>query len=37
MERVEKDQKWTLFCPSITKGLDEVYGKEFEKLYTKYE
>ena len=37
MRRVENDQEWSLFCPNQAKGLSEVYGEEFEKLYTKYE
>lgn len=37
MERVEKDEMWSLFCPNIAKGLNDVYGSEFQKLYEKYE
>ena len=37
MERVEKNEKWTLFCPSEAPGLADVYGEEFNALYTKYE
>ena len=37
MKRVEEGGKWSLFCPDKTKGLSDVYGEEFEKLYTKYE
>jgi ribonucleoside-diphosphate reductase alpha chain len=37
MERVEKNEKWTLFCPSEAPGLAEVYGDEFRELYEKYE
>jgi len=37
MERVEKDEKWTLFCPSEAPGLADVYGEEFNTLYKKYE
>ena len=37
MRRIENDQEWSLFCPNVAKGLSEVYGEEFEKLYTKYE
>lgn len=37
MKRVETDQMWTLFCPNEAPGLSEVYGAEFEALYTKYE
>lgn len=37
MRRVENDQDWSLFCPNQAKGLSEVHGEEFEKLYSKYE
>ena len=37
MERVEKNESWTLFCPSEAPGLAEVYGDEFRALYEKYE
>ncbi len=37
MKRVEKDEMWSLFCPHEAPGLHEVYGKEFEELYAKYE
>ena len=37
MERVEKNEKWTLFCPSEAPGLADVYGDEFNALYEKYE
>ena len=37
MRRVEADEKWSLFCPSEAPGLADVYGKEFEVLYTAYE
>ena len=37
MERVEKNEPWTLFCPSEAPGLAEVYGDEFKALYEKYE
>ena len=37
MRRVENDQDWSLFCPDEAKGLSDVYGDDFEKLYTKYE
>ena len=37
MERVEKNEQWTLFCPSEAPGLSDVYGDEFRALYTKYE
>ena len=37
MERVEKNEPWTLFCPSEAPGLADVYGEEFKALYEKYE
>ena len=37
MERVEKNEQWTLFCPSEAPGLSDVYGDEFNALYLKYE
>ena len=37
MERVEKNEPWTLFCPSEAPGLADVHGDEFRALYEKYE
>ncbi|OWB66571.1 hypothetical protein B5S30_g1912 [[Candida] boidinii] len=37
MKRVESNAEWTLFSPSETPGLSDVYGDEFEELYTRYE
>ncbi|WP_298116548.1 ribonucleoside-diphosphate reductase subunit alpha [Flavobacterium sp.] len=37
MKRVEADSTWTLMCPNECPGLDDVYGDEFEALYTSYE
>ena len=37
MQRVEKDEDWTLMCPNECPGLFECWGKKFEDLYTKYE
>ena len=37
MNRVYNDQEWSLFCPDSAPGLSDVYGKEYEKLYEKYE
>jgi ribonucleoside-diphosphate reductase alpha subunit len=37
MKRVETNGNWSLFCPDRTKGLSDVYGKEFDELYEKYE
>jgi len=37
MKRVEEDTTWTLMCPNECPGLDNLYGEEFEALYTSYE
>jgi len=37
MKRVKEGGTWSLFCPSVAPGLADVYGEEFEKLYTMYE
>merc|ERR1719359_915218 len=43
MQRVKDDQDWTLFCPNEAydvetgKGLIDVWGEEFEALYTRLE
>jgi ribonucleoside-diphosphate reductase alpha chain len=37
MKRVEADSDWSLFDADECKGLDKVYGDEFEALYTQYE
>jgi len=37
MKRVEEDGLWTLFCPNEAPGLADVYGDEFDALYTNYE
>lgn len=37
MKRVESNGQWTLMCPYECPGLDDVWGEEFETLYTKYE
>ena len=37
MQRVEKDEDWTLMSEHECPGLSDSYGKSFEKLYTKYE
>jgi ribonucleoside-diphosphate reductase alpha chain len=36
MKKVENDEDWYLMCPDESKGLDEVYGNEYEKLYMDY-
>jgi ribonucleoside-diphosphate reductase alpha chain len=37
MKRVEEDKEWTLMCPYECPGLADVFGEQFETLYTKYE
>jgi ribonucleoside-diphosphate reductase alpha chain len=37
MERVEKDEMWSLMSPDQCPGLSDCWGSEFEKLYVKYE
>ncbi|KAI5192764.1 ribonucleoside-diphosphate reductase subunit M1 [Nematocida sp. AWRm77] len=37
MERVQNSENWSLFCPNQAKGLQDVHGEEFVKLYTQYE
>lgn len=37
MKRVHENKDWTLMCPDKCPGLSDVYGEEFEELYTKYE
>ena len=37
MQRVEENGDWTLMCPNECPGLADVHGKNFEKLYKKYE
>lgn len=37
MKRVKEGGQWSLFCPNEAPGLFDVYGAEFEELYTKYE
>lgn len=37
MERVEADGEWTLMCPNECPGLSDAVGKDFKKLYEKYE
>jgi ribonucleoside-diphosphate reductase alpha chain len=37
MQRVKEDAEWTLMCPNECPGLADTYGKDFEKLYKKYE
>lgn len=37
MKRVHENGDWTLMDPSLTPGLSDLWGPEFEKLYLKYE
>src|SRR5271170_900739 len=37
MKRVEDNEDWSLFCPHEAPGLADCWGKDFEKLYKKYE
>merc|ERR1712084_134310 len=43
MRRVKEDKEWTLFCPNeaydkeSNKGLLDVWGEDFEKMYTRLE
>ena len=38
MKRVEKNEKWTLFCPNdLEINLSELYGDEFDEKYIYYE
>jgi ribonucleoside-diphosphate reductase alpha subunit len=37
MRRVMEDGPWSLFCPDVAKGLEDVWGDEFDELYKKYE
>jgi len=37
MERVRSGGVWSLMCPDQSPGLSDVYGAEFERLYTRYE
>ncbi|KAJ2614349.1 ribonucleotide-diphosphate reductase subunit rnr1 [Coemansia sp. RSA 1365] len=37
MQRVIDGGKWSLFCPHEAPGMQEVWGSDFEALYTKYE
>ena len=35
MERVEKDETWSLMCPSVCDNLVNLYGNDFNDLYIK--
>jgi len=36
MEYVKKDMDWYLMCPSVSNGLSDVYGEEFQLKYEAY-
>jgi ribonucleoside-diphosphate reductase alpha chain len=36
MEKVEKNEDWYLMCPNQSKGLADVYGDQFKRLYEEY-
>ncbi len=37
IQRIKEDKTWSLFCPDECPGLSDVYGKEYEELYQRYE
>jgi ribonucleoside-diphosphate reductase alpha chain len=37
MQRVQEDGVWSLMCPHKSPGLSDVWGPDFDKLYTQYE
>ena len=37
MERVEKDEMWSLMCPNECVNLCDTWGEDFNKLYLMYE
>ena len=37
MKRVFADEQWTLFCPSETSDLHDLFGNDFESQYAFYE
>lgn len=37
MERVEKDEDWTLMCPDECPDLENLVGLAFRKKYESYE
>ncbi len=37
MKRVEADEVWSLFCPSIAPQLNELYAQEYEEEYIRLE
>lgn len=37
MKKVKANEDWCLFCPDECPGLSDVYGNDFDSLYTHYE
>ena len=37
MERVKKNEEWSMFCPHQCPRLNDVYGEEYSHLYLQYE
>ena len=37
MKRVEADEVWSLFCPSVAQQLNELYAQEYEEEYIRLE
>jgi len=37
MQRVEKNNEWSLFCPTEVPGLSDTWGEHFQSLYQQYE
>lgn len=37
MQRVENNEAWSLFCPSVAPELNELYGEAFNEKYKAYE
>ena len=37
MERIRDNKEWSLMCPNKCRGLADVYGDDFTKLYEEYE
>lgn len=37
MERVQRHETWTLFCPKQTQELNSLFGTEFSQKYREYE
>lgn len=37
MERVNKNEMWSLMCPDKCRGLNDVFGDDYKKLYEEYE